>query len=82
METSFLNIPEYSDYYPTEQGKETNYPKSLFPKRKLMNEQVFEKMDIDTLFFIFYSQKVKFHFHFLLLILIKNFQLNHILEYY
>jgi len=57
MEASYKNLPRDTDYLPIALSKEKINTKTVFPKRKIVEEALFEKLDIDTLFFIFYFQK-------------------------
>lgn len=54
MQMSSNTLPQSADYFPTSAVKEKISSKSLFPKYKMLNENIIEKLDIDTLFFIFY----------------------------
>ena len=69
FEASARNMPKESvfiilislttkDYYPTPITKERVGTKTVYPKKKFIDEHIFEKLDVDTLFFIFYFQKV------------------------
>jgi len=56
-------MPQSSDYSPVGLGIEkVQMGCSLLPKNKLLNDQIFEKFDLETLFFIFYFQKVNYAF--------------------
>lgn len=57
FEASARNMPKESDYYPTPITKERVGTKTVYPKKKFIDEHIFEKLDVDTLFFIFYFQK-------------------------
>ncbi|KAL4502352.1 hypothetical protein ABPG72_011939 [Tetrahymena utriculariae] len=57
LQTSFNNSIQQSDFYPSELTKVSTSNKSLFPKYKMLSEDVFSKFDLETLFFIFYFQK-------------------------
>ncbi len=54
LDTSHKSMPLSSDNYPSGIAKEKISIKSLFPKYKMLNEAVFDKLDLETLFFIFY----------------------------
>jgi len=47
------------DVYPNSITKEKISTKNIYPKRRIVGEHMFERFDVDTLFFIFYFQKVK-----------------------
>jgi CCR4-NOT transcriptional regulation complex NOT5 subunit len=57
FEASYRNTPKETDQYPLPLMKEKVSTKTVFPKKKMVDEKLFEKLDIDTLFFIFYFQK-------------------------
>jgi len=57
FETSHKNIARDTDTLPIAATKEKIPTKTVLPKRKIVDESLFEKFDIDTLFFIFYFQK-------------------------
>jgi len=57
FEASAKNIPQESDCYPNASTKERISTKNIYPKRKLVGEHMFDRFDVDTLFFIFYFQK-------------------------
>lgn len=57
FEASARNVPQESDCYPNASTKERISTKNIYPKRKLVGEHMFERFDVDTLFFIFYFQK-------------------------
>jgi len=57
FEASAKNIPQESDCYPNASTKEKISTRNVYPKRKLVGEHMFERFDVDTLFFIFYFQK-------------------------
>lgn len=44
--------------FPTVLTKEKTTNQTLLPKRRMIEEKSFEKMDVDTLFAIFFFQKV------------------------
>jgi CCR4-NOT transcriptional regulation complex NOT5 subunit len=62
MELSYKTLPQSADYFPSSVVKEKISTKSLFPKYKMINENIFERLDMETLFFIFYFFKVYFYF--------------------
>lgn len=45
--------------FPTSVTKEKMSNQTLIPRRRVIEEKCFEKMDLDTLFAIFYFQRVK-----------------------
>jgi len=57
FEASFKNIPHECDVYPNSITKEKISTKNIYPKRRIVGEHMFERFDVDTLFFIFYFQK-------------------------
>jgi CCR4-NOT transcriptional regulation complex NOT5 subunit len=52
-------LPKSADYFPSSPIKERINNSSMFIKYKMLNESIFDKLDLETLFFIFYFQKVK-----------------------
>jgi len=54
FDSSFKNAPKETDLYPCAFHKEKVSTKTIYPKRKITDEKLFEKFDLDTLFFIFY----------------------------
>lgn len=52
-------MPKSADYFPSSPIKERINNSSMFIKYKMLNESIFDKLDLETLFFIFYFQKVK-----------------------
>lgn len=59
---SFQDRPLLSEFYPTSVKKESaNTSKlSILPQSRMIDESVISKMDLDTLFFIFYYSKVTY----------------------
>jgi len=62
FQKSFQERPLLSEFYPTSIKKEsTNTSKpSILPQSRMIDESVISKMDLDTLFFIFYYSKVTY----------------------
>jgi len=57
FEASHKNIARDTDTLPIAATKEKIPTKTVLPKRKIVDESLFEKFDIDTLFFIFFTSK-------------------------
>lgn len=60
FKTSFQNRPIESDLNPTPLKKEglNSTCHSIFPTFRMIDESAISKMELDTVFFIFYYQKV------------------------
>ena len=58
---SFNNRPLESDLNPTPLKKEgwESETGSIFPSYRMVDESAIKEMELDTLFFIFYYQKVR-----------------------
>jgi len=57
MQLSYEHLPKWNDYRPSNETKERLERKALLPDYRLVDLSIISKVNIETLFFIFYNQK-------------------------